>query len=154
VEGLRSWFCLNQLEPYREIFAPGKSESGFENTKRRFAWFKRTLKEAGENKGILEIFPETWQMTQLFASEFCRMTREHLDEIMQSSHSQIDIALIIQAMQQSIEFERDLHSRFDGSKKPTTGGVSFDNSNNVVVQGSGSLEDLKNKYSQPQQMPA
>lgn len=95
MEGLRSWFCLNQLEPYREIFAPGKSESGFENTKRRFAWFKRTLKEAGENKGILEIFPETWQMTQLFASEFCRMTREHLDEIMQSSHSQIDIALII-----------------------------------------------------------
>lgn len=42
------------------MFSPGKTESGFENTKRRFAWFKRTLKEAGENNGILGIFPDSW----------------------------------------------------------------------------------------------
>jgi hypothetical protein len=105
IEGLRNWFCVNQLEPYRELFAPGKPEASFENTKRRFAWFKRTLKEATQgseggaiNGGIFNIFPDVWQMTQLFASEFCRMTREHIDTTLSSGYQTIDIALIISTM--------------------------------------------------------
>jgi hypothetical protein len=60
IEGLRNWFCVNQLDSYRELFAPGKAEASFENTKRRFAWFKRTLKEATSSNGVFGVFPEVW----------------------------------------------------------------------------------------------
>ena len=43
---LRSWYCQFFLEPYRELFEPGKPNATFDNTKRRFAWYKRTVKEA------------------------------------------------------------------------------------------------------------
>ena len=42
---LRTWYCQFYLEPYRGLFEPGKPDASFENTKRRFAWFKRTMKE-------------------------------------------------------------------------------------------------------------
>jgi hypothetical protein len=55
---VRNWFCNFILEPYRRLFEPGMSiiavniisligqaDASFENTKRRFAWLKRTLKE-------------------------------------------------------------------------------------------------------------
>ena len=53
---LRTWYTQFLLEPYQELFGPGKVESTFENTKRRFAWFKRLLKENAAN----DIFPESW----------------------------------------------------------------------------------------------
>lgn len=45
---LRSWYTQFFLEPYRELFEPGKPNATFENTKRRFAWYKRTVKEADQ----------------------------------------------------------------------------------------------------------
>ncbi len=70
------------LEPYKELFEPGKPNATFENTKRRFAWFKRTVKEA--NLQFSDLFPANWQMDELIAFEFCRMTKLHLDEILSS----------------------------------------------------------------------
>ena len=54
------------LEPYQDLFAPGKPDSNLENTKRRFAWFKRIFKDAtsGPN-AVFDIFPSSWQMYQL-----------------------------------------------------------------------------------------
>ena len=61
VNDLRVWFCTYMLEPYQELFSPLKPDSGLENTKRRFAWFKRTLKEATTGpQGLFEIFPSSW----------------------------------------------------------------------------------------------
>ena len=68
VNELRVQFCRQFLVPYEEPFAPGKPDSSLENTKRRFAWFKRILKEAtaGAN-ATFNIFPDEWQMPQLLA---------------------------------------------------------------------------------------
>ena len=67
------------------------------------------MKEATEGNsvegGILKIFPDSWQMAELLSSEFCRMTREHLDAIMASESSQTDIAEVIKTMHKTIEFE-------------------------------------------------
>jgi hypothetical protein len=61
VNDLRVWFCTYMLEPYQELFSPSKPDSGLENTKRRFAWFKRTLKEATQgSQSLFEIFPDSW----------------------------------------------------------------------------------------------
>jgi len=73
-------------------------ESTFENTKRRFAWFKRTIKENAGNFGPESIFQESWQMQELLALDFCRMTKLHLDAILSASYQDIDVSLIIEAM--------------------------------------------------------
>ena len=63
VNDLRVWFCQHMLKPYEEHFGPNKPEAGLEHTKRRFAWFKRFLKEATSGSGgLFEIFPDYWQM--------------------------------------------------------------------------------------------
>lgn len=48
------------LRPYQEIFEPGKPDGSFENSQRRFAWLKRTLREFEEKYS--NIFPIKWQM--------------------------------------------------------------------------------------------
>lgn len=46
INDLRQWYTQHVLiDPYQNLFGPEKSESSFENTKRRFAWFRRTQKE-------------------------------------------------------------------------------------------------------------
>jgi Vps53-like, N-terminal len=85
INDIRTWFVEHMLAPYIELFSPGKQEAGFQNTKRRFAWYKRVMKEArqpknGESCALFDIFPEQWQMAQLYTYEFCRMTKLHIDE--------------------------------------------------------------------------
>ena len=98
INDLRGWFTQYILEPYQDLFGPGKVESTFENTKRRFAWFKRNIKENAGNFGPESIFPESWQMQELLALDFCRMTKLHLDAILSASYQDIDVSLIIEAM--------------------------------------------------------
>lgn len=74
---LRSWYCQFVLDPYKELFELGKPDGTFDKTKRRFAWFKRTSKEAAER--YQDLFPPDWQINELIAYEFCRMTKLHLD---------------------------------------------------------------------------
>ena len=99
VNELRVQFCRQFLQSYEEPFAPGKPDSSLEHTRRRFAWFKRILKEAtvGPN-ATFNIFPDQWQMPQLLSQEFCRITKLHLDEILSQSAGQTDLRLIIESM--------------------------------------------------------
>ena len=61
VNDLRQWFVTYMLEPYQDLFAPGKPDSNLENTKRRFAWFKRIFKDATSGPDALfDVFPLSW----------------------------------------------------------------------------------------------
>jgi len=51
-------------------------------------------------------------MPQLLSQEFCRITKVHLDEILSKGSSASDLRLIIESMQQTIEFENELHRRY------------------------------------------
>lgn len=70
INDVKMWFSNFILKPYQEIFEPGRPDSEFQNTRRRFSWLKRTLKEYEEK--YVEIFPEEWFMEQMIAQEFCR----------------------------------------------------------------------------------
>jgi hypothetical protein len=66
VNDIRTWFVEYMLASYIDLFSPGKTEASFQNTKRRFDWYKRIMKEARQQKecgSIFEIFPDQWQMT-------------------------------------------------------------------------------------------
>lgn len=110
ISDLRTWYSQYFLEPYRELFEPGKQHATFENTKRRFAWYKRTVKESEAQ--FEDVFPTSWQMQELNAYEFCRTTKVHLDTILSTSFQDIDVQLIIEAMQQATEFENQLQTQF------------------------------------------
>jgi hypothetical protein len=46
INDLRQWYTHHVLtEPYSTLFDPSKPEASFENTKRRFAWFRRSMKD-------------------------------------------------------------------------------------------------------------
>lgn len=62
----------------------GQPDSSFENSKRRFAWLKRTIKEFQEK--YEHIFPSEWNLKPMIAYEFCRNTKLHIDNILSSSH--------------------------------------------------------------------
>ena len=51
-------------------------------------------------------------MKQLLAWEFCRVTKLHLDNILSTKSIEIDVSVIIQTMQEAIEFENDLQRQF------------------------------------------
>jgi hypothetical protein len=83
--------------------------------------------------------------------EFCRVTKIHLDEILSENISHHDVSLIIEAMQQAIEFENELARRFPIN--PDQAPKSADQRNQVEfrdgkveVQGSGSADDIRAKY--------
>lgn len=80
VNDVKMWFSNFILRAYQEIFEPGKPDSEFENSRRRFSWLKRTLKDYDEK--YIQIFPYHWFMQQMIAKEFCRQTKLHIDEIL------------------------------------------------------------------------
>lgn len=62
-------------------------------------------------------------MMQLYTHEFCRLTKLHIDEILSTQHTQIDVGLIIETMHQTIEFEGELAKQFEGANRKIMGQV-------------------------------
>lgn len=70
-------------------------------------------------------------------------------------HTPIDVSTIIEVLQNTLDFEHDLHKRFqhavngrinvDDMKIPGTGGVKVDKSGKVTIDA-GSAQDIKDKY--------
>jgi hypothetical protein len=57
-------------------------------------------------------------MQELLALDFCRMTKLHLDSILSVSYRDIDVGIIIETMQMSIEFENELHKKLGAIPPP------------------------------------
>jgi vacuolar protein sorting-associated protein 53 len=113
IQDVKMWFCNFILRPYSEIFEPGRPDSEFENTRRRFAWLKRTLKEYEEK--YTGLFLDHWFMEHMIAQEFCRQTKLHIDEILSVKHFEIDVSKLIEILQATIDFENDLQTKFDNN---------------------------------------
>ncbi|CAK9099194.1 Vacuolar protein sorting-associated protein 53 A (AtVPS53) (Protein HEAT-INTOLERANT 1) [Durusdinium trenchii] len=99
-------FCLRLLEGYKDIFQPPKEASGLETAERRFAWLKRTLREYDDK--YKSQFPESWQVPCGLCDLFCHVTRQHLVEILDTTHHMVDPELMVRVLLKSIEFENEL----------------------------------------------
>ena len=80
INDVKMWFSNFILKPYQEIFEPGRPEAEFENTRRRFSWLKRMLKDYQEK--YMFLFLDSWMMEEMICAEFCRQTKLHLDEML------------------------------------------------------------------------
>lgn len=85
----------------------------------------------------------------MIAYEFCRQTKLDLDNILSKEHQTIDVSVIIDILQHTIDFEHDLHKRFTLSQNVEddipSRRIKLDQHGGVKVE-ERTLEEIKDKY--------
>ena len=106
-------FIAVQLNPYDKIFGVGMKHLSLEHTDRRWAWFKRLYKYIDSK--FSGIFPIYWNVLFRLSVEFLAKTKVHMIAALtlDSSNSNSDVQVLIQAVQSTLKFESDLCSKYE-----------------------------------------
>uniref|UniRef100_A0A0B7A4F2 Vps53 N-terminal domain-containing protein n=1 Tax=Arion vulgaris TaxID=1028688 RepID=A0A0B7A4F2_9EUPU len=109
---LLGWFVKLQLSEYVVLFAEDQDASWLDKIDRRYAWIKRALVDFEEKFGHL--FPPDWEVSEMICVEFCHNTRKELSKIMLKRRHEIDVKLLLFAIQRTGNFETLIAKRFTG----------------------------------------
>lgn len=109
-------FCLRVLEEYKDIFQPPNPASGLETAERRFSWLDRMLRTYEEK--YASTFPEAWRVPCSLCEQFCHVTRQHLVEILDTSHHTVNPELMVRVLKKSIEYENKLARKYPADEIP------------------------------------
>ncbi|VDI70663.1 vacuolar protein sorting-associated protein 53, partial [Mytilus galloprovincialis] len=109
---LLNWFVKLQLSEYLVLFGENQDVAWLDKIDRRYAWIKRTLVDFEEKFGHL--FPSDWEVSERICVEFCDLTRKELSKIMTKRKVEIDVKLLMFAIQRTTNFETLLAKRFTG----------------------------------------
>ncbi|XP_076633152.1 vacuolar protein sorting 53 [Colletes latitarsis] len=118
---LLTWFVGIQLQEYAHLFDENQDFAWLDKIDRRYAWIKKHLVDFEPKFGT--IFPQDWEISERIAVQFCHVTREDLTKLMHKRRSEIDVKLLLYAIQRTSNFESLLAKRFSG--------VTLDNSETV-----------------------
>lgn len=105
-------FIRNQLIEYNLLFEDSQDAAWLDKIDRRYSWIKRTLMEFEER--FKTLFPATWEVSERLAVEFCYTTNRELGKLMQRRASDIDVKLLLFAIQRTSNFETLLGKRLSG----------------------------------------
>ncbi|XP_061637922.1 vacuolar protein sorting-associated protein 53 homolog isoform X4 [Phyllopteryx taeniolatus] len=105
-------FIRQQLSEYLVLFQENQDVAWLDKIDRRYAWIKRQLVDYEEKYG--RMFPEEWCMTERIAVEFCHVTRAELSKVMRTRAKEIEVKLLLFAIQRTTNFESLLAKRFTG----------------------------------------
>uniref|UniRef100_A0A8C9EDY0 Vacuolar protein sorting-associated protein 53 homolog n=1 Tax=Phocoena sinus TaxID=42100 RepID=A0A8C9EDY0_PHOSS len=101
------------LADFEEAFpSQGTKVAWLDKIDRRYAWIKRQLVDYEEKYG--RMFPREWYMAERIAVEFCHVTRTELAKIMCTRAKEIEVKLLLFAIQRTTNFEGFLAKRFSG----------------------------------------
>ncbi|XP_069471269.1 vacuolar protein sorting-associated protein 53 homolog [Ambystoma mexicanum] len=106
-------FIRQHLSEYLVLFQENQDVAWLDKIDRRYAWIKRQLVDYEEKYG--RMFPAEWCMTERIAVEFCTVTRTDLSKIMRTRAKEIEVKLLLFAIQRTTNFEGLLAKRFSGS---------------------------------------
>ncbi|KAJ1185847.1 hypothetical protein NDU88_002634 [Pleurodeles waltl] len=106
-------FIRQHLSEYLVLFQENQDVAWLDKIDRRYAWIKRQLVDYEEKYG--RMFPAEWCMTERIAVEFCTITRTDLAKIMRTRAKEIEVKLLLFAIQRTTNFEGLLAKRFSGS---------------------------------------
>lgn len=81
------------------------------------------------------IFPPDWSMPRRFAVEFCNVTRSMLEKLIQKRVNEIDVKLLLYAIQRSSNFENLLCKRFPFVQQPVQTATDVAPTNKNTFQG-------------------
>lgn len=101
-----------QLQEYAHLFSENQDFAWLDKIDRRYAWIKKHLLEFESKFGM--IFPRDWEVSERIAVQFCHNTREDLTKLMEKRKSEIDVKLLLYAIQKTNNFESLLSKRFSG----------------------------------------
>lgn len=133
---LLKWFINLQLQEYSHLFQETEDTAWLDKIDKRYAWLKRHLLEFEDKFGSM--FPQNWEVSERITVQFCFITRDCLNKIMSKRKHEIDVKLLLYAIQKTSGFEHLLSRRFTG--------VTLNENENFrqLLQETGtSLDDLK-----------
>nr|XP_020455797.1 vacuolar protein sorting-associated protein 53 homolog [Monopterus albus] len=105
-------FIRQHLSEYLVLFQENQDVAWLDKIDRRYAWIKRQLVDYEEKYG--RMFPEEWCMTERIAVEFCHITKVELAKVMRTRAKEIEVKLLLFAIQRTTNFESLLAKRFTG----------------------------------------
>ncbi|XP_076643240.1 vacuolar protein sorting 53 [Halictus rubicundus] len=109
---LLTWFVGIQLQEYAHLFEENQDFAWLDKIDRRYAWIKKHLLDFESKFGT--IFPQDWEISERIAVQFCNVTRDDLTKLMHKRRSEIDVKLLLYAIQRTSNFESLLAKRFSG----------------------------------------
>ena len=106
-------FVKAQLQPYEKLFGEGKTHFVLEQVERRWAWFKRMLKNIDDTYHT--IFPAHWLMALRMTLEFTERTKAHLLLLLTKlqQRDDIDVHALLKALKSALRFEQEMVIRFE-----------------------------------------
>ncbi|XP_055922397.1 vacuolar protein sorting-associated protein 53 homolog [Eupeodes corollae] len=131
---LLKWFIQQQLEEYSHLFHENQDIAWLDKIDKRYAWLKRHLLDFEQKFGAM--FPLDWEVSERIAVQFCNITRDDLSSIMAKRLNEIDVKLLLFAINKTQAFEQLLSKRFTGI---TLTGCS-ETSSTVLTTASGNVQ--------------
>lgn len=104
------WFISLQLSEYLVLFDESEDSAWLDKIDKRYAWFKKQLLHVEDKFGTM--FPSHWQLSEKITLEFCERTKSELGKIMAKRKFEIDVKLLLYAIQKTSNFEQLLDKRF------------------------------------------
>lgn len=106
-------FVKAQLQPYEKLFGDGKTHFALDQVERRWAWFKRMLKNIDDTYHT--IFPSHWRMALRMTLEFTEKTKMHLLVLLTKlqQKDEIDVHALLKALKSTLRFEQEMVMRFE-----------------------------------------
>lgn len=101
-----------QLQEYSHLFDENQDSAWLDKIDRRYAWIKKHLLDFESKFGT--IFPQNWEVSERIAVQFCHMTRDDIGKLMEKRRHEIDVKLLLYAIQRTTSFENLLAKRFLG----------------------------------------
>jgi hypothetical protein len=106
------WYCNVQLKEYRTIFHSNDEAGSLENISRRYAYLKRLVNTHSEE--LARYFTPKWKVTEELCKSFCVTTRQDISNLLSRVGQDIDVQLLLTALNETLEFEQYLEKRFPG----------------------------------------
>ena len=116
-------FIKNQLSEYVVLFEASQDVAWLDKIDRRYAWIKRLLVDFEDKLG--QIFPEKWEVSERIAVEFCEITNKELSGLMKRRAKEIDVKLLLFAIQRTTNFENLLAKRLSGNTLKQMSGATM-----------------------------
>lgn len=104
-----------QLVPYEKLFGPTKEHFSLDQVDRRWAWFKRLVKNV-EAK-FSSICPSHWRLSLRLCFDFMERTKVHIVTLLNSVHGNSDVSQLLKALQTTLRFEQEMAIKYNARER-------------------------------------
>ncbi|PAA84950.1 hypothetical protein BOX15_Mlig013578g1, partial [Macrostomum lignano] len=111
-------FVQQQLAEYAVLFEETQEAAWLTKIDSRFGWMKKFV--LGFEERYARLFPSNWRVTQRLVKEFCDITRSQLSVLMQKRAKELDVKLLLFAVERTRLFEEQVVTAFKEKEDPSS----------------------------------